>query len=66
MQRKEVINRLRRLQGDRTQGALAAELKVSEGHLSQVFAGEKDPGPRILLAMKPPLRKRETEYEEVR
>ena len=44
----QVVELLRKKQGNRTARELAAELEVSEGYLSEIFSGTRRPGPMIL------------------
>ena len=45
----EVLKMLRARQGARNQKQLAAEIGVSQQFLSDVFAGKRGPGTRILI-----------------
>ncbi len=49
--RDEVLELLRKRQGERTQNDLAAELGVSSAYLSDVFLGRRDLGVKILEAL---------------
>ena len=44
----QVINILRKRQGERTAKELADELGVTPQYLSDVYAGRREPGPAIL------------------
>ena len=44
----QVVDLLKRKQGDRTARELAAELGVGESYLSEIFSGSRNPGPMIL------------------
>jgi len=46
--REKLIARMRKRQGRRTQKAFAAELGVSEPFLSDIYAGKRDPGAKVL------------------
>ncbi len=46
--RKKVIARMRERQGRRTQKAFAAELGISQPFLSDIYAGKRDPGAKVL------------------
>lgn len=46
--KEQVIEILKKRQGDRSAKALAEELGVSPAYLSDVYAGNRDPGPSIL------------------
>jgi transcriptional regulator with XRE-family HTH domain len=39
---------MRELQGGRTQGALAAELGISQSLVSRLLRGVRQPGPRVI------------------
>lgn len=48
MTRKDVIQELRRKQGARTVGELAAEVGVSRPYLHEVLAGNRPPAKKVL------------------
>jgi transcriptional regulator with XRE-family HTH domain len=46
--REKLIARMRKRQGRRTQKAFASELGISEPFLSDIYAGKRDPGAKVL------------------
>jgi transcriptional regulator with XRE-family HTH domain len=46
--REKLISRMRKRQGRRTQKAFAVELGISEPYLSDIYAGKRDPGVKVL------------------
>ena len=46
--REKLIAKMRKRQGRRTQKAFAAELGISEPFLSDIYAGKRDPGVKVL------------------
>ncbi len=48
LSREKLIARMRKRQGRRTQKAFAAELGISEPFLSDIYAGKRDPGHKVL------------------
>jgi transcriptional regulator with XRE-family HTH domain len=45
---QDVVNIMRKRQGDRTQAELAEDLGITPQHLSDIFLGRRTPGPIIL------------------
>lgn len=41
----------RRITYEFNQSALAAELRISNGHLSDILAGKKEPGDKVIAAL---------------
>lgn len=49
MQRTTLMKRLQKMQDDAgTRQALAKQLKIAPGHLSDIFNGNREPGPELL------------------
>ena len=48
MTRADVVARLRKQQGDRTQQDFAKFLGISPPHLSEIYRGTRSPGPKLL------------------
>jgi transcriptional regulator with XRE-family HTH domain len=48
LSREKLLARMRKRQGRRTQKAFAAELGISEPFLSDIYAGKRDPGHKVL------------------
>ena len=46
--KKQLIEALRKMQGDRTAKDFAASIGVSQAYLSDVYHGRREPGPAIL------------------
>lgn len=51
MNKFNVIQRLQKLKGSRTQKEFADSLHITQQYLSDVLKGRRDPGPRILKAL---------------
>lgn len=49
--KEELIQWLYAQQGDRTQKEFASVMGCTSAYLSDVYAGKRDPGPKILKAM---------------
>ena len=50
MDKQQVINKIRQLQGSSTQKDFAASLGISPQYLCDIYKGRRDPGPSILKA----------------
>lgn len=48
MNRDKLIKRLEKLQGERSRQELAASLEISPAYLSDIFNGNREPGPKLL------------------
>lgn len=46
--RDKLIALLRNRQGSKSQEAFAAELGITQPHLSDIYRGKRDPGPEVL------------------
>lgn len=46
--REQVIGIIRKLKGKRSLRVFALDMKLSAAYLSDVFRGNRDPGPRLL------------------
>ena len=66
MQRKAVIERIRRMKGKGTQAALAAKLGITPGHLSEILSGKKNPGKQTVKNLAGIKAEKETVYHEVK
>ena len=66
MQRKAVIERIRRMKGKGTQAALAAKLGITPGHLSEILSGKKNPGEKAVRHLKGIKAAKKTIYEAAR
>ncbi len=51
MDKQQVINKIRQLQGHLTQKAFALSLGISQQYLCDIYKGRRDPGPTILKAV---------------
>lgn len=48
LSREDVIDMMKRRQGDRSLTALAEELSLSKAYISDIFNGRRSPGPSVL------------------
>jgi transcriptional regulator with XRE-family HTH domain len=48
MTRDQVVEILKKRQGELSQTAFADTLGISQGHLNQIYTGKKDPGASVL------------------
>ena len=48
---EQIVDLLRKKQGERTARALAQEIGITEQYLSDVFAGRREPGPAIIAGL---------------
>jgi hypothetical protein len=48
MQREEVIEKLKKNQGEQSMRSYASTLGCSAAYISDVYAGKRDPGPLLL------------------
>jgi len=44
----DVIESLRKLQGDRTNADFSSELDITQAYLGDIYAGRRTPGPAVL------------------
>lgn len=51
MDKKQLMKYLRTEQGEQTQAAFAATLNCSTAYLSDIYAGRREPGPKVLEAL---------------
>lgn len=51
MDRKQLLKYLRDAQGEKTQIAFATSLNCSAAYLSDIYAGRREPGPKVLAAL---------------
>ncbi len=48
MNRKQLLDLMRKRQGNRTAKEFAEELGISQAYLSDIYAAKRDPGPSVL------------------
>lgn len=48
LSREDVIDMMKRRQGERSLSALAEELRLSKAYISDIFNGRRAPGPSVL------------------
>jgi hypothetical protein len=51
MTKEELIEYIKELQGEQTQASFASSIECSAAYLSDICAGRRDPGPKVLEAL---------------